>query len=199
MSTTSSMPTYNDIMTALHSGHSPMHPSQVHGYLCGLICATGGATNAAWQQQIFGDSPDATSVDTLQNLYETSYHQMTDFSFEFSLLLPEGDAKIDVRTEALGLWSQGFLTGLQQENVPIENREPSDLTEAIDDLVEIAQVNFDSMNEADNNDDNETAYFELVEYVRLAALLVFHELRTDTPEESSDDESNDDDDDIVLH
>lgn len=177
MSTIPALPTYKEVTSALKNTPAKYHAAQVHGLMCGLICATSGKNDDHWQKQFLTEE-NKKSVEILQQLYETSYHQLSDFSFEFVLLLPEDTTDINQRAESLGLWCQGFLTGLEQGNVPITNRPMSEVTEAINDLVEISQVNYGDIAE---NDEDETAYFELVEYVRLAVLMIFQELRPVTP------------------
>jgi uncharacterized protein YgfB (UPF0149 family) len=46
----------------------------------------------------------------------------------------------------------------------------------LDDITEISEINFGDIAE---NDEDESAYFELVEYVRLSVLMIFHELKID--------------------
>ncbi|HSW93890.1 MAG TPA: UPF0149 family protein [Gammaproteobacteria bacterium] len=177
---------YNDIADILLAAKSPLQPAEMHGLLCGHIAGTAGQMDAALQKLILGKNKNQEYRTALQQLYEMSYHQMSEFSFEFTLLLPDDDSDINTRTEALGLWCQGFLTGLKQTNVPVEQREESDVTETINDFIEIGQVNYGDM--ADNEED-ETAYFELVEYVRLGALLIFNELNTSDPQKSVDEKN----------
>lgn len=177
------LPSYSDIADLLMTAKSKFHPAQVHGLFCGYLSATSGEMNNRLEKLILGKNKDPAFRELLQQLYEMSYHQLSEFSFEFTLLLPNDDADISARTEALGLWCQGFLTGLQQGKVPVQNRDESDVTETINDIIEIAQVNYDDI--ADNDED-ETAYFELVEYVRLGALLIFSELNKTTPEPDAD-------------
>lgn len=175
MNTSSSLPNYAEITEALKKTPANYNASQVHGLMCGLICANSGKPDRQWESLLFGTTKDKQAVDVLLQLYETSYHQMSEFSFEFALLLPEDTLDINQRAEALGLWCQGFLTGLEQSKIPLENRPASEITEAIDDLIEISQVNYGDIA---TSDEDETAYFELVEYVRLAALMIFHELKS---------------------
>ena len=56
------------------------------------------------------------------------------------------------------------MAGLQNADIPIENHASETLTEALDDIIEIAQVNYD---EISATEEDEAAYFELVEHVRL--------------------------------
>ncbi len=183
MTQTQGLPDFADIADLLVEAKSNFHPSEVHGLLCGYICATSGKIDNSWEKIILGKNKNLEHQELLQQLYETSYHQMNEFSFEFTLLLPDDENNINLRTEALGSWCQGFLTGLKQCNIPLQNREESDITETINDFMEIAQVNYGDITE---DDEDETAYFELVEYVRLGALLIFSDLNNTKPEPSSD-------------
>lgn len=175
MTTTPSLPSYTEVANALKKTPANFDAAQVHGLMCGLICATSGQAETHWEKLLFGSSKSQKAKEILQELYENSYHQMSEFSFEFSLLLPDDNEDINQRAEALGLWCQGFITGLEQCKVPIQNRVPDEVTEALNDIIEISQVNYGDIA---STDDDETAYFELVEYVRLAALMIFQELKS---------------------
>jgi uncharacterized protein YgfB (UPF0149 family) len=51
----------------------------------------------------------------------------------------------------------------------------SEITDSMEDLANIAQVSFDTDDEEQEGDSAETSYIELVEYVRLAAMMMFAE------------------------
>ncbi len=183
MTQTPALPNYADIADLLTSAESTFNPAQLHGLLCGYVCATSGQDNQNLEEFVLKKSKKPKYRELIQELYEISYHQMSEFSFEFALLLPGDNDNINARTEALGLWCQGFLTGLEQSNIPIKNREESDVTETLNDFIEIAQVNY---GEITDNDEDETAYFELMEYVRLGVLMIFQDLKTGNPDQLSD-------------
>lgn len=177
MSTASTLPTYSAVTSALKQTPGKFNASQVHGLFCALLCTNSSKDNSQWQKIVMCDEKNQKSQDILQELYENSYHQMSEFSFEFALLLPNDTKDINTRTEALGLWCQGFLAGLKQSHIRITHREPGEVTDALNDLTEIAQVTYGDI---PASEEEETAYFELVEYVRLAILMIFHELKTDS-------------------
>jgi uncharacterized protein YgfB (UPF0149 family) len=152
--------------------------------MCGFICATAGS-NSDWEKLIIGNDPNPAAIEVLRNLYEATYHQMSEFSFEFSLILPSDMEDINARTEGLGLWCQGFLTGLGDAYATLEQQGPQEVADALNDITEIAQVSF---GEIPATDEEETAYYELEEYVRLIALMMFHELKS-SPQTSIDDDS----------
>src|SRR3990167_4483117 len=138
-----SLPNFEELQTALTKANVAFHPSQVHGLLCGYISATSGMKTIHFLEKIiFGKKKSLPCRELLQHIYETSYHQMSEFSFEFSLLLPDDTADINSRTEALGLWCQGFLTGLERSNISIRKQEKSELADTLNDIVEIAKVSY---------------------------------------------------------
>lgn len=180
MSQDSSFQSYTELTGILQKIQPNCHVSQIHGLLCGYICATSGDPVNFWHNIFPGVKKSKKGEAILNSLYETTYHQLSEFSFEFAMLLPEDDADINLRAESLGLWCQGFLTGLEQSDIANRIQRNTELKEALDDIIEIAQLSFGDI---DKNEEDEFAYFELVEYVRLSALMIFHELKSDMPEQ----------------
>lgn len=167
------LPTYAELTQALGDTTLKLHPSQIHGLICGILC--GQPNNAAiWTEWLKGEKITRKVAQLLKKLYEGSERQLKEFAFELQLLLPMDTEDLTARAEALTLWSQGFLTGLKLVNVPIVSREPSEATEAINDLIEIAKMNYE---EVVANEEDEAAYMELVEYVRMAAILIYQDKR----------------------
>ena len=92
---------------------------------------------------------------------------------EFELLLPEDEQPIDARTAALAQWCQGFLYGLGAGAVPDASELPGEVGEIVRDLIEISRAGVDA---AQDEESNEAAYAELVEFVRVGVQLLFEEL-----------------------
>jgi uncharacterized protein YgfB (UPF0149 family) len=186
MSQTITLPSYADVTQALQDMESDIPCAEAHGLLCGVICATGGKMKMGWEKLLSGEQQNAESIAVLQQLTASSFQKMTEFSLEFTLLLPDDDTDINDRAEALGIWCQGFLTGLQQGTRSLEENTSAEVNEALQDLTEIAQINY---GEIGASEEDETAYFELVEYVRLAVLMLYQELNPDAAFEKT--ENND--------
>lgn len=173
---TQSLPTFNQLTESLDDAQLTMNPAEIHGLLCGFIAATGQVENTIWEKCIAGAKAHTVCRELLLQLYETSYELMSEFSFDFTLLLPDDEVDLNTRAESLALWCQGFLTALKQAKIPLTNRPASEATETLNDFMEIAQVTYGDLT-ADEED--EAAYFELVEYVRLGVLLIFQDLHPD--------------------
>jgi uncharacterized protein len=178
------LPAYLDVTEALQKSGSEIFAAEVHGLICGMIASTPPGDMAAWEKIILGKLKNPASKRLLQNLYDVSFKLLNEFSFEFTLLLPEEETDINERTECLGLWCQGFLVGMQQGPLSLPADAGDDALEALDDLAEIGQVSFGNLG---TSDEDETAYFELVEYVRLSTLMLYHELQTTAPADISND------------
>ncbi|WP_032672962.1 UPF0149 family protein, partial [Pseudomonas syringae] len=85
------------------------------------------------------------------------------------LLLPGDDEPLTERAAALGQWCQGFLAGF---GLAIgEKVLGSEAKAVLEDLAAIAQVQ-DALEESE---DGETDFMEVMEYMRVAPLLLFTE------------------------
>ncbi len=165
----SSQPNYRELNQALSHTTFKLHPSQVHGLICGILCGAAEA-KAGWEALVTGGEESLKAHRLLQNLYDLSSKQLSEFLFDFQLLLPPDSKKLPERAEALTLWCQGMLTGLGVAKIAIVDREPSENTEAINDLIEISKMNYE---EVVASKEDEVAYIELVEYVRVAVILIY--------------------------
>jgi len=92
----------------------------------------------------------------------------------FVPLLPEDDALMEERMEALGQWCQSFLTGfaagLSRRGIESLKGLPEEAQEIVQDFAVIAQLETELAE--DEVEEGEANYMELQEYVKLGALLV---------------------------
>lgn len=168
------LPEYAEISAALNNTALKLHASQVHGLICGILSGNPN-TAPGWEQLVTGDDDgEPATHELLQSIYSASAKQLDEFLFELQMVLPDDAEPLQARAEALTLWCQGFLTGLKAAQVPIVGRKPSEMTEAIDDIIEIAKMNYEQVVATE---EDESAYVELVEYVRMAVILIYQDLR----------------------
>ena len=156
-------------------------PSEVHGMLCGMLCADTKLDSDLWLEQIRaeGVEDDVAARDILLELYAATLSQLTDDSMGFRLLLPDEENSLSLRAESLGQWCEGFLSGLGLGGLDRDIALPEEIHEFLSDLTNIARIGFDT--DAADNDDEE-AYTEIVEYVRVGVMLFHQELRSRTLE-----------------
>lgn len=151
-------------------------PSELHGLMCGQLAAGVRFDADAWLAMVVAhldvqeidDDDDKTE---LVGLYEQALGQFTDGGFSFSLLLPDDDTELAARAESLGSWCSGFLGGFGLAFDRDKQKLNDEVTETMDDLSQIALVSLDDEDDAEA----EQSLMELVEYVRMAALMVFSE------------------------
>jgi uncharacterized protein len=157
------------------------HASEIQGVLVGLICG-GQAFESTDYLTIINDLfnngeglPNQVKS-RVKTLVSEVWQQLSDESFGFQLLLPDDDESLPERSQAISVWVQGFNLGfgLQQKNTPrLEHSSLSaDVQEVLKDFAEIANLSTD----IDEDESSEQAFFEVMEYVRLSALMCFSEL-----------------------
>jgi uncharacterized protein YgfB (UPF0149 family) len=154
--------------------------AQCHGLLCGLVCRESSPTAGDYLQQLSAmrlvvDPGQALNA-ALMKAWESTVAQIDDEEMGFALWLPDDDEPLEDRTVALARWCSGFLAGLgsggQLEALSEE------ATEAIGDLQEIARAELSAeQSEPPRLEDEENAYAEIVEYVRVVALMMREDFR----------------------
>jgi len=154
--------------------------AEVHGQLCGLLCTLSELDLETWLQPSLidvGDRVDwpADSVALFQDVLDSTQAQVSGARFDFELLLPGDDCGILTRLEALASWCQGCLLGISHGGVDDVAALPGELPEFVNDLVNLSHAeNYDLSDE----EEDESAYMELVEYLRVGVQLFYEELRS---------------------
>lgn len=165
---------YTEIQRVLEDERSMTDAAEAHGTLAGCLCAAIGYRFEDWLREILPEGrahPLATAA--LRVLYLDTAGSLEGSDMEFDLLLPEDEASLDTRTGALAQWCQGFLYGLGGGAIQDATGLPGEVGEIVRDLSEITHVGVDS---GQSEESNESAYAELVEFVRVGVQLVFEEL-----------------------
>jgi uncharacterized protein len=165
---------YTEIQRVLTEQRSLADAAEAHGTLAGCLCAAVGYRFQDWMHEILPEGrADALSTAALRQLYLDTAGALEGPEMEFELLLPEDEHSISSRTLALGQWCQGFLYGLGTSAIQDASALPGEVGEIVRDLTEITHVGVD---DGQSPETNESAYAELVEFVRVGVQLVFEEL-----------------------
>ena len=166
--------TYSDIQQVLAAERSLNDAAEAHGTLAGSLCTTPAYRFEDWLLEILPEGrAQPESAAALREIYAGTQQALAGEMLEFQPLLPEDTQPIDERTTALAQWCVGFLYGLGSNALPDASKLPGEVGEVVRDLTEITRVGVDS---GDSEESNESAYSELVEYVRVGVQLVFDEL-----------------------
>ena len=181
---------YDVLSELLSRSGSPLRLAELHGGLCGVLCASGRGAAASWIDELLDDcSGDAESqamlAERLDSLGAETFTALCGTTLEFQPLLPDDDATIDARADALALWCHGFLAGLVVGGLDIGesgDRLQPEIAELVRDFAEISRAGADA-EEASDEELGENSLVELVEYVRVGTQFVFEELAADQPAE----------------
>lgn len=149
-----------------------MSPADLHGSLCGFLCGGGQPHPGHWLDQLCVDSAalEASSRPTLEALRAATQTLLDDPDLRFSPLLPGDDVAMAARVEALAGWCAGFVGGYGLSGASLE-RVSGEGRDALRDLERIAQFGY----EAGEAEEDENAFAEIVEYVRMAVMLLRQE------------------------
>lgn len=155
----------------------PLDPAELHGLLCGLLCADRDLDPKQWLNHASdlledGELTESTS-DVLLKLFEYGAAQLNSPDCSVVPLLPDDEAPLRQRADALGAWCQGLLYGLGVGELERRGGLSAESREFLRDAADIAQAGFDA-DEATEAD--ETAYTEVVEYLRVGLLLIQQDL-----------------------
>jgi uncharacterized protein len=170
---------FNDIANAFVLANLMGSPTELHGVLCGRVSG-GQKLSEDELLSVVGEllEVDLERVedlgDMLPELYQYTLGQICSSGFEFLPLLPDDELPLNQRLASLGEWCQGFLFGLGNSGLSTKTELTGDIADALSDLASISQVA--SLEEEDGEEEDEVSYTELVEYVRVAVLLIYAEL-----------------------
>jgi len=170
---------FHDLDETLRRAGAACDAAESHGTLCGALCA-GLDSDAPWLEHILDQAtgtPEAQRRcrEALTALRDSTHGQLAGGSLEFAPLLPDDELSLADRTDALSEWCQGFLYGIGLAGDRLKLEELSEeCGEILKDISQISQAGF----EGDGaSDEDETAYAEIVEYVRMGVQLLYEELQ----------------------
>jgi len=173
---------YQTLDSALRLADAPISAAEAHGIITGSLCVNQHDENGHWIRLILGtDDPQQLKVygpliNQLVSTYTRARESLTDADFSHELLLPDDDASLRSRVEAMADWSRGFLLGLMKNGLKQPSSLPGDAGEFMQDLMAITEVTPD---DDDDFEGQEKSLAELIEYVRIGIRLVYEELNPD--------------------
>lgn len=138
-------------------------PSELHGLLTGIVCVTESPTREQWSQILTTLNVPELSEDALTLLTDEAedvIHALSEDELDYLPMLPDDDHLLQERVQALSDWCAGVVLGFGLASGHIR---PDEL-ELIENLQDIAAVEFE---DSDNDEEGESSYEELYEFVRL--------------------------------
>lgn len=172
--TTLHLPSYQDFINSIAVLALPFSASELHGVMCGYLCAGSISEGEAYIRALITNKNDAVMRVALFGVYTVSQQQMLNFDFDFQLLLPpDEDTSLAERAKAFSEWCEGFTQGLTLAGVEYEQLQEDDAQEALQHITEFAQLDYHTLSV---NEEDEQALMEVTEYARLAVLRIHGDL-----------------------
>ena len=168
---------YQDVSDALARVDIASDAAECQGAMSAVICLAGEGGFGVWlgshlpeveSAHLQGDALAAETARITDALYKSVSEQLQAGDLSYQLLLPDDDTDLEIRSQAMVHWCQGFLLGLRYAGVADTGQFQGELAEIINDITEIAQM---TIGELDYSEEEEQSYAELVEYLRVGVML----------------------------
>lgn len=169
---------FDAVQQALLRSGALLDAAEVHGLVCGILCF--GTINPelekTWLNHALGEMSQGDALaeesrNVLRALQEYTVDRLEQEELSFYPLVPGDNSALEQRISALGGWCEGFLLGLSMAGLQDVRQLEGIGPELINDFAAIARI--DANAEEGNN--SETDYMELLEYVRMGVLSLYAE------------------------
>ena len=171
---------HETLQRRLDSAGIDMDGAELHGMLCGLVCGGEPRAESVWLDEILADGADPQDLlvqecrQSLRTLFRDTRALLDGEGLGFSLLLPDDERPARERAASVSRWCQGFLYGIGVAGGPARRALPEEAGEALKDIAEISKM--DVAGVADGEAEEE-ALAEIVEFLRVAVMLLWEEQR----------------------
>lgn len=162
-------------------------PAELQGTAYGFVSLKSGKeAQALWARHLMEefqehiDNPDYTGLLYMfGQLFTDAQNSLESESFAINLCLPDDEQELHKRVEALGSWCKGFMYGLGLVGEPETLSEP-EIQDALNDLTKMMALALDPS----EPEEDERAFHELVEYVRLIPAMIHQHAQSEKKEET---------------
>ena len=152
--------------------------AECHGVVCGLLCRLPDARLDAYIGLLdmleLVKTPGAGLKMTFEELLNASRAQLSDEDMSFSLWLPNDEEILEERTMALSQWCNGFLAGIGSSGDETLKALSDEANDALKDLQQISTAD---VSDTAESEEDEIAFAEIVEYIRIVILMIREDLR----------------------
>lgn len=172
--TQTTLPEYSKITSSFQSDNLAVTPAEIQGFLSGMLCGGLNIEQDSWALLLYdytneGKAWPLTSNTLAENCLNIAHSQFSSSKMDFQLLLPDKNASLADRAQALSDWTNAFIVGMGLVGVK-EQKISTEAQDILKDLSEIAQLGIDE----DENIEDQTVFLdEVTEYVRVCAMTLF--------------------------
>ncbi|OZG74904.1 hypothetical protein BTA51_00410 [Hahella sp. CCB-MM4] len=168
---------YHALQQLLEKINAEVSPASVHGLWCGRFATGDTPKNNQWWDYTMRMAGLAGEVDNnilaaFQAVAGFAEANLQQDNFSFEPWLPADSTECSLRVSALADWCRGFIEGLISVKGPELMEKSPEVKEVVQDLLAIGEVD----SEVSGTDEDERQLLELSEFVKVAALNLYHEL-----------------------
>ncbi|HYW91137.1 MAG TPA: YecA family protein [Gammaproteobacteria bacterium] len=169
---------YQTLQEALVRAGAVTDAAECHGSLCGWLCGAHESDPRPWIDESLGGADPRNLAagecrELLLQLHGETRRVLEAAGTDLHLVLPPDSAPLEQRVDELGHWCQGFLHGLGVARPGSMEGLPENSREVIHDFLDVTRA---ALEPDGDDEEQEGAYAEIVEYIRVGVLLVYEEL-----------------------
>ena len=174
---------YSEIDLLRRKANVAIDISEYHGTISAYLCCDAFQEDDLLPKEVSFDS-SSVSVQIIEfkhALYELiseTINSFNDTEMRFYPFLPPDSEKLSIRAHSLSIWCQGFIdalgTFISERRLTINQSDQTFIGEIIEDFSQISTL---SKTAVESGNEEELAYFEVVEFVRVGTQLVYEELK----------------------
>ena len=159
----------SDLEYLAQNASSIIPPSELHGLVCGFAAGHPPEFSLSDFVQLAGT--DALSDEhAVSELVTATLDELFSTDMTFVPLVADDSDTMEVRLSGLAQWTAGFLSGFGASAASAAL--PEDVQEILRDFASISGLDDDPGDGQEQDDQSETAFMEIFEYIRVAAVLV---------------------------
>ena len=169
---------YESLKDSINLYEILINPSELHGFLCGVICTGKRASIDIALISSFIESKGKSSknyekmiIFVEKKIIETFHSD----NMDFQPIISSEKMPIDIRVNDLSSWCSSYIYGLGIGEIDLNNladSSSSNIEEIIKDIVEISKVSL-SETELQHTRDAGFDFEEIFEYIRVSAQILF--------------------------
>lgn len=170
------LPDYDGFIDSIAVLALDISGSALHGMMCGYLCAGADSQGEAYLRALLNNKKDEASRSAILAMfavYSVSQQQISNFDFEFEMLLPDEYEPLIARAQAFSEWCEGFTQGLNMAGVGLDQFYEEEAQEALQHIIEFAELDCDTL---DVDEEDEKALMEVSEYARMAVIRLHGDL-----------------------
>ncbi|GAB3003161.1 UPF0149 family protein [Psychrosphaera aestuarii] len=172
--------THQELAQILNEQDFTATASEFHGLLVGLISGGMFKGSKDYQEHLAELFNNGMTIKgkikvAAQDIVSSIYDQLEAGEMAFEILMMDDDEPLSDQAEELINWVQYFLVGfgLNKRDLKLAS---NDVREVIEDLTNITRMD----SEMEDTNENQADFYEVVEFIRVSAILCHQEFGTET-------------------